>query len=53
MRPLVLKNSGAVVAKKTSFLDVMSVRRGMAIDWIKLPLMTRRTSIESAVNAMM
>lgn len=51
--PRKLKNSGAVVAKKTSLLDVISDRRGITMAWIKLPLMTNRTSIESAVNAKM
>lgn len=51
--PRRLKNSGAVVAKKTSLLEVMSDKRGMTIAWIRLPLMTSRTSIESAVKAKM
>lgn len=48
-----VKNSGAVVAKKTSLLDEMSTSFGMTMAWIRLPLMTRRTSIESAVKAKM
>lgn len=48
-----VKNSGAVVAKKMSLLDVMSAKRGITMAWIKFPLMTRRTSMESTVNARM